>query len=240
MKLANPLYYPMAVLVGAIALVVGVRLAKLPSGVMLPVAAAIATAGAAVLKSREPERFNLDNPELEQELQRACTSARALAAKADDLRVEAANVLTRAEQMDLLATVQYACDRVGELPAKVDELGRRLQGADSLLSVGELQQQLTAVQTQLQSSSGVARTQRAKLATSLRRNIQLARQGQVARQAQVASVSTLILDAAGVLQAMQNQLRTANLADAKQTGALRSLSDELKACQESVDLLVSQ
>lgn len=238
--MVNPLYYPMAVLVGAIALVLGVRLAKLPSVVMLPAAAAIATAGAAVLKSQEPERFNLDNSELEQELQRARTSARTLADKADTLRLEAAKALTQAEQMDLLAAVQYTCDRAGELPAKVDELGRRLQGADSLLSVGELQQQLTEVQTQLQSSSGVAREQRAKLAASLRRNIQLARQGQDARQAQVASVSTLILDAAGVLQAMQNQLRTANLADASQTGELRSLSDELRIFQENVELLVSR
>ncbi len=240
MKLANPLYYPVAVLVGAIALVVGVRVAKLPSVVMLPLAGAIATAGAAVLKSQEPERFNLDNPELERELQAVRASAKSLADKANTLRLEAAKLLTSGAQMELLASVQYACDRAVELPAKVDELARRLQGTDSLLSIQELQQQLAEVQTKLRSSSGAAREQRAKLAASLQRNIQLARQGQDARQAQVASLSTLILDAAAVLQAMQNQLRTANLADATQATELQSLSDELRAFQENVDLLVSR
>lgn len=240
MKLANPLYYPLAVLAGAVALVVGVRVAKLPSVVMLPLAAAIATAGAVVLKSQQPKSFNLDNPELERELQAVRASAQGLADKANALQLEAARLLSNSFEIEVLASVQLACDRAAELPPKVDELARRMQGADSLLSVQELQQQLTEVQAKLQSSSGAAREQRTKLAESLRRNIQLARQGQDARQAQVASLSTLILDAAGVLQAIQNQLRTANLADSTQAGELRSLSDELRAFQENVDLLVSQ
>lgn len=237
--MANPLHYPLAVLAGAIALVIGVRVARLPSIVMLPAAAAIATAGAMVLKSQEPERL-LDNPELERELQAVRTSAKALVDRANILRLEAAKLLTSADQIDLLAAVQYACDRAVELPAKIDQLARRMQGADSLLSVDELQRQLAQVQTQLQSSSGVAREQRGKLAASLRRNIQLARQGQDARQAQVASLSTLILDSAGVLQAMQNRLRTANLADVAQILELRSLSDELRVFQENVDLLITR
>ncbi len=239
MKLANPLHYPLAILVGAIVLVIGVRIARLPSVVMLPIAAAIATAGAVVLKSQEPERL-LDNPELERELQAVRISAKALADKANALRLEAAKLLTSADQIELLAAVQYACDRAVELPAKIDHLARRMQGADSLLSIDQMQQQLAQVQTQLQSSSGVAREQRSKLATSLQRNIQLARQGTDARQAQVASLSTLILDSAGVLQTMQNRLRTADLADAGQTLELRSLSDELRIFQENVDLLVTK
>lgn len=237
--IVNPLHYPLAILVAATALVIGVRVARLPSVVILPVAVAIATAGAMILKSQEPERL-LDNPELERELQAVRTSAKALADKANTLRLEATKLLTSADQMELLVAVQYACDRAVELPTKVDQLARRMQGADSLLSIDQLQQQLTQVQTQLQSSSGVAREQRSKLAASLRRNIQLARQGQDARQAQVASLSTLILDSAGVLQSMQNQLRTANLADAAQTLELRSLSDELQIFQENVDLLVAR
>lgn len=240
MKLANPLDYPIAVLAGATALVVGVRIAQLPSIVMLPVAAAVATAGAVVLKSREPEHFNLDNPQLERELQSVRASARALADKANALRLEAARLLSDSFAIELLAAVQLACDRAVELPAKIDQLARRLQGSDSLLSANDLQQQLGEVQSRLKSSSGAAQEQLSKLATSLKRNIQLARQGQDARQAQVVSLSTLILDSAGVLQEMQNRLRTADLADAAQTLELRSLSDELRMFQENVDLLVSR
>lgn len=49
MKLTNPLYYPVAVLVGGIALFVGVRFIQLPSVIMLPVAAGIVVAGTSYL-----------------------------------------------------------------------------------------------------------------------------------------------------------------------------------------------
>jgi hypothetical protein len=239
MKLANPLYYPLPVLVGAIALVMGVRFARIPSLVMIPTAAAIATAGASIRKAQEPETLDLDNPELEAELQAVRQQAKAVAEKAEGLRSEAARLLTNSTQMELLAAVQYACDRASELPAKMDQMVKRMQGADSLLSVGELQQQLVGVQAKLRSSSGLMHEQLTKLEDSLRRNIQLAREGQDARHAQVANLSTLLLDSTSVLQKMQNQLRTLNLADAQQTLELRSLSDELSIFQENVDLLVS-
>jgi chromosome segregation ATPase len=239
MKLANPLNYPIAVLVGAIALVAGARVAKLPPVVMIPVAAMIATGGAIALKARAPERFNLGNPALERELQAVQQQAQALATKANELRSEASRLMTEANQMELLVAVQYACDRASELPAKVTHLAQRLQGGDSLLSVQELQQQLNAATARRNASQGIARRQLDKLIDSLQQNLTLARQGQDARQAQVISLSTLISDSAGVLQQMQNQLRTANLQDTQQSLELRSLSDDLKLFQENVDLLVS-
>lgn len=240
MKLANPLDYPLAVLVGAIAFVLGVRVAQLPSAAMLPAAAAIATVGAAVRRTQEPEVLELDNPVLERELQAVHQQAQLLVDKASALRAEATRVLTDLAEMELLGAVQYTCDRTSELPNKVDQLARRLHGADSLLSVDDLQRQLSDVETRLRSSTGVAREQLQKLADSLRRNIRLARQGQDTRQAQVLSLSTLISEAAGVLQELQNQLRTADLTSAEETLKLRSLSDEFKSYQENVDLLVSQ
>jgi hypothetical protein len=236
MKLANPLYYPVAVLAGAIALVVGVRVAKLPSVVMLPAAVAIATLGAAALKAREPE-IGLD-PALEPELIAVRQQAALVANKASDFMSEATRLLTRVNQLELLGNVQYACDRAKELPTKIDQLIKRIHGADSLLSVTDLQQQLNEVEAKLQKSSGAAQVQLTKLADTLRRNIQLARQGQDSRQAQVTSLSTLIQDAAGVLQELQNKLRTADLTNASEAMELRSLSEELKFAQENVDLLV--
>jgi len=240
MKLANPLHYPLAVLVGAIALVAGVRLARVPAPIALPLSAAIAVGGAIVLKSKEPEAPTLENPELEQDLQRIRQQAKNLADKATALRQEATRLLTSSLSMDLLVAVQYACDRASELPTKINALAQRMKGADSLLEVTDLQQQLAAVEYKLRNSSGVAQAQLTRLAESLHHNIQLAQQGQDARQAQVASLLTVILDAAGMLQDLQNKLRTTDLTDVNETSELRSLSDEFKTAQETVDLLVSK
>jgi len=240
MKLANPLYYPLPVLIGAIVLVAGIRLVKLPSILVLPISGAIAIGGAALRKSQAPVSLNLNNPELETELLNLQKQAQTLKLKAADLQAESIRLLTRSTQMDLLATVQLACDHVQELPTKITQLAQRMQGPDSLLSVNDLQRQLAGVETRLQASSGVMREQLTKLATSLRQNIQLAQAGQDARQAQVASLSTLILDSAGALQKLQNCLRTADLADTEQTIELRTLSDELSSVQASLDLLIEQ
>ena len=238
MKLANPLFYPLSLLAGAVVLVAGVRLANLPSWVVLPMAAAVATGGAMVQKNSEPVPI-LENPALDQELTSARLQATNLAAKANSLRQEASRLLTEATQMDLLVMVQSACDRAVELPAKIDRLTRRMHGADSLLAVEDLQQQLSEVTTRIPASSGVARDQLNRLADSLRHNIQMARQGEDARQAQVLSLSTLILDSAGVLQGMQNQIRTANLTDADQAEELRSLSNEFSFFQEHIGLITN-
>jgi chromosome segregation ATPase len=238
MKFVNPLQYPLAVLMGAIVLVGGVRFAKLSPIIILPMAAAIATGGALLLKAREPESFNLDNAALEQELRSVQQQAQTLATKATALRAEAARLMTEVTQMELLVAVQYACDRASELPAKFTHLAQRLQGGDSLLSVQELQQQLNTASSRRETSQGVARDQLNHLINSLQQNLNLARQGQDARQAQVISLSTLISDSAGVLQQMQNQLRTLNVQDAQQSSELQALSDNLKLFQENVDLII--
>lgn len=238
--LVNPLAYPASVLIGAIALVVGVRVAQFPSGIMLPTAAAIATVGAMFQKSRQPQDLERDNPALAREVKSIRAAAVTLAASANTFRAEAARLLTQPEQMDLLTTIQSACDRATELPNRIDELARRLQGQDALLSVQDLQAQLNAVQAQLQGSSGPARAQLSRLAATLQRNLHLTRQGRDVRQAQVLSLSTLIAETAGVLQQMQNQLRTADLSDRAQTQDLRSLSDELRLFQDQVDRLTGE
>lgn len=237
MKLANPLYYPLAVLASGLVLLIGVRFAQLPSAIMLPAAAFVATGSAIALKSHEAETISLDNPQLEGELQSVRFSARILAQQANNLHSEAKKLLTNSLQIELLATVEYACDRACELPSNIDKLARRLQGGDALLSTNDLQQQLQEVQAKLRSSSGVAKEQLAQLAGSLERNIQLSNQGQDARFAQVVSLATLIQDAAGTLQKLQNKLKTADLNDINQTGELQSLSEEFRSLQENVELI---
>jgi len=240
MKLANPLFYPLAVLAGGITLVIGVRFAKLPSVVMLPLAAGIATVSASYFKSRQTVSLALDNSQLEAELHSVLNSAKVVAAKAQELRQEAAKLLTDSLQMQLLIAVQYACDSATELPGKIDHLIRRFQGADSLLSVSDLLVQLGDVQKRLNSSSGIAKEHLQQLAQSLERNIQLAKQGQDVRQAQLISLSLLVQDSAGVLQELQNKLRHADLTDTTQTMELQQFCDELSSFQQNIDFLVSK
>jgi chromosome segregation ATPase len=239
MKWINPLYSPAAVFLGCLTLVLGVRLAKGSSVIVVPVAIAVATVSAALLAPAASSAKPTRNPNLEKELSGIRQQAQTLAQKAQKLGAEAHQILGESPYMELLGTVQYACERTGELPTKIDELAQRLQGEDSILSVGELQHQLREVESKLKTRSGeAAQAQLQKLAESLRRNIQLAQQGQDARQAQVLSLSTLILESAGVLQTMQNQLRSLDLEDSTQTAQLQSLSNELRDFQENLDLLV--
>ncbi len=141
MKLANPLYYPLPVLVGAVVLVVGVRVLRQPSVVVVPAAIAVATAGAALRKGQEPDSLGLEDPRLENTLQSVRQQAVTIAEKSEALRAEATRLLSQAEQLDLLSAVQFACDRAEELPAKIDGLAQRMRGGRSLLSIEDLQRQ---------------------------------------------------------------------------------------------------
>ena len=239
MKLANPLQYPLAVLAGGIFLVGGVRLGRLPAVVAIPGAAIIATAGAAILKSREPDKVELTNKTINREFQQVRKQAVALGKRANELNEEATRLLTVSDQIELLGVVQYACDRTQELPQKIDQLALRLEGKDALLSVDELQRQLKQAELKVRNSKGVAQEQWGKLANSLKRNIALAQHGEDTRQAQLANLSTLIAESGGVLQQLQNKLRTADLTSSVAADELRELSNEFKGFQENVDVLIA-
>jgi hypothetical protein len=200
----------------------------------------IAIASSTYLKSRQSEAFDLDNPKFVSQLQVIRARAVVLAVSSQDLRSEATKLLTRSNQMDFLAAVQLSCDRVVELPSKIDLLAQRLHGSDSLLSVNELRKQLDEVRQKLGSSSGVAKQHLAQLEGSLTRNLNLAQEGQDTREAQLLSLSILVQDSAGVLQRLQNQLRTASFSDLHQLEKLLSLNDELNSLQENFDLLTRQ
>ena len=238
MKLVNPLNYPLAILIGGISLVVGVRLVKLPSLIILPVSGAISTAIAISLNQKEANKINIDNPALAREIQSVKQQANLLINKAEDLRHEAKQILTSATQLELLTAVEYACDRTKELPDKINHLSRRLQGSDSLLSTRELKRQLREVQIKKNSSSGIAKEQLGQLVTSLENNLRLAQQGQDARQAQVISLNTLVIESAGILQQLQNRLRTSDFNSSQEINQLKELSEEFKNMQENVDLLI--
>jgi len=238
MKLANPLHFPLAILGGGIVLIAGVRLIQLPSYIALPTAAAIATGLAIPLKQKASQTVNIDNPALAREIKSVKQQSQLLVAKASELRTEAQLLLTSTTQLELFVAIEYACDRLEELPNKVNRLAQKFQGSDSLLSPEELSRQLTEAQTKARNSSGVAKQQLNQLANSLENNLRLAQQGQDARQAQVVSLATLVTESAGVLQQFQNRLRTSNLENSTEINELKVITDELKNMQDNVDLLI--
>lgn len=240
-RLVNPLHYPIAILISGLVLVLGVRVVGLPSYVIIPFSGAIALAGASVRQSQLPAPLLVDNPALAQELTQVQQSAQGVAEKAEVLREEANRALSDSSlQLNLLTQVQYACDRAQELPTQIETLARKFQGADSLLSIAELEQQKADIDKKLAQSSGVSRQQLETLQASIERNIQLAQQGEDARQAQVISLNTSIQNLAGVLQQLQNKLRSADLADANEVSELQNLSEELNSLQENVNILTHQ
>ena len=239
MKLANPLHFPLAVLGGGIVLIAGVRLVQLPSYIALPGAAAIATGLAIPLKQKASQTVNIDNPALAREINLVKQQSQLLVAKATELSSEAQQMLTSTTQLELFVAIEYACDRLEELPNKVNRLAQKLQGSDSLLSTEELSAQLTEAQAKASRSSGVAKQQLDQLINSLENNRRLAQQGQDARQAQVVSLATLVTESAGVLQQFQNRLRTSNLDNSTELNELKVITDELKGMQDNVDLLIT-
>ena len=238
MKLVNPLYYPLAVLAGGITLIIGVRFIKVPSIIAIPTAVAITTGIAIPLNQKEASQININNPALVREIQSVQQQAKLLINKAEALRNEAKQMLTTATQLELLTAVQYACDRTQELPDKINKLAQKLQGSDSLLSPIQLERQLAEVKAKERNSYGIAKEQLQRLGASLENNLRLVQQGQDARQAQVVSLTTLVIESAGVLQQLQNRLRTSNLNNSEEINELKELSDEFKSMQESVDLLI--
>jgi hypothetical protein len=191
------------------------------------------------LHQRKTNRIETDNPALAREIYSVRQQAKLLLMKAEELRCEAQQTITASAQLELLSTVEYTCDRLKELPDKIDRLTKKLQGSDSLLSPKELSQQLAEVRAKQNNSPDLAKEQLIQLANSLENNLKLARQGRDARQAQVVALNTLVIESAGILQQLQNRLRTFNLNNTEEIEELKRLSEELKSMQESVGLLIA-
>jgi DNA-directed RNA polymerase beta' subunit len=240
MKIVNPLNYPLAVLIAGICLFLGVRIIKLPNVIILPSTVAIALIGSTILaqNNQQESKVKLDNKALEKELNEAKKEAQLLINKAETLRLEAKKLLHDSWQMELLTAVEYSCDRTLELPQKIEDLSNKLSGGDSLLSVEELTEKLKEIKKKQKSAEGLALRQLKQIESSLNRNIALTKQGKSARQAQVFSLTNLITESAGILQQLQNKLRTADLTNSEQIQELKSLSEELNNFQDNVDLLV--
>jgi hypothetical protein len=239
-KLVNPFYYPIAVLVGGVILVIGVRFLPLPNLIILPTSIVATMVGASVLKTLEPNQQKLEQKQLQQELNSIKLMAENLANQSEILRQESQKLLSKSNlQIELLAIVEQACDRSNELPEKIKQLTQNIPNNQSLLSLNDLEQQLAEVKIKLTTSSGVSREYLAELSTSLEQNITLAQTGQDIRQAQIINLQKLVQESAGCLQQLQNKLRTSDLNNSLDIQELRDLTNEFNSVQENVNILIS-
>ncbi|AFZ54919.1 hypothetical protein Cyan10605_2852 [Cyanobacterium aponinum PCC 10605] len=231
-KIVNPLNYPLAVFVAGVCLFFGVRFANVSSFLMLPISISVGVIGSGFLANNSlnnDNKINLDNRALEEELELAKQESNLLIKKAENLRLEAKNLLHDAHQMDLLTAIEYGCDRTFELPEKIEYLSKKLSGSDSLLSEEELEEKLKTNLKKQQSANGLALKQLRQIESNLRRNIDLAKQGKSAREAQVFALTNILTESAGVLQQLQNKLRTSDLTNSQALQDLQDLTQELSS-----------
>jgi hypothetical protein len=229
-KIVNPFYYPLAILIGGIILVLGTRLLKASNFIIIPTAATATLVAATFL---QPQKTILKDLRVVKE------AARNLAQKALLLKQEADKILiNNSSQLELLGVVQLACDRAIELPSQIDRLIQKMGETESLLSPEDLRQQLIKLRGKIKSSSGIARENLQRLENSLNNNIQLAQMGQDTRQAQIINLQTLIQDSAGVLQKLQNKLVSADLSRSSEMQELKNLGNELNSYQENVEIII--
>ncbi len=239
-KIANPLHYPIAVLIGGIVLVVGVRLLRVPNLIILPTSLAITVLSATGLKSQEPDPKEILKRQLTQQLEEVEQLSEELAQKTENLRQEAGKILGQNQfNLDLLIAIQEVCNFSVETPQKIKKISQNFSKDESLLSIEKLNHQLLEVKNKISSSSGVSRQQLEQLEVSLERNLELAKTGEDTRQAQIFNLHRIVQDSAGSLQQLQNKLRTANVAKPENVQSLKVLTEEIKSQQEQLSILVN-
>jgi hypothetical protein len=239
-KIANPFYYPVSVLIGGLALVLGIRWLGMPNLVILPSSVALTVLSATGLKARELDPKEILKRQLTQQLEEVRHLSEQLGQKTETLRQEANQKLSQNQfELDLLIAVQEICDFNQEIPKIIAEIEQKFSKNESVLSIEQLNHQLLEVNKKVTSSSGSVRKQLEQLAVSLERNLNLAKTGEDTRQAQIFNLHRIIQDAAGSLQQLQNQLRTANLSKTEDIQTLKFLTEEIKNQQEQFAILVN-
>jgi hypothetical protein len=232
MKFVNPLYYPLAVLAGGITLFLGVRLAKVSSAIMLPVAILVTTGAAVVRATTKSPTFHLDNPQVERELQLVEQQAQSLAKKAEKLSEEATGLL----EGNGLGMMEAVRDRATKFPELVEQFSLKIASSDLILATRELEKQIARVKAKQKISTGIAKEQLEELGANLDHHLGLVSQGQDPRLGQVVTLSRLIHDAAEALEALQEKLQTPDLEHETIIQEVQALSNQIKRLHEQIIL----
>ncbi len=190
----NPFDYPLAILAGGIILVTGVRLLQLNNYVVIPVSGAV-TVGAAIFRDRQQQqKLSLSN-DPQQSLVIVASQAKRLAQLAAKLNTEAAKILNLDGELELLGQINYICDRLTELPKQLENDESR-----SLLSAGAIERELRTIEAKKD-------LKLQPLVTSLQRNLAMAREKQNLQIERRIAFVTILTEAQGSLQKVQNLLQ---------------------------------
>jgi vacuolar-type H+-ATPase subunit I/STV1 len=238
-KLTNPFDYPIAILVGGIVLVVGVRFWRVPNLVILPGAAIVATATALSLKSREPDPEKAELQDVERELTNLKASGRSVAEKAAAVRSEAGQLLGHdGDYLELLVRIEEVCSPIAEIPTRIEALGQRLPQNNSVLSLAELEADLHSAHALLVNATGVARQQAEELVESLEKNRELAKTGSSVNLAKLLNLRVILQNTAGILQELQNKIRLLNRPDLDRVREVEELCERLQSTGSNLDILI--
>ncbi|TRU81664.1 MAG: hypothetical protein EWV76_20985 [Microcystis novacekii Mn_MB_F_20050700_S1] len=237
-KLTNPFNYPLAILVGGIVLVAGVRFLKTPNLVILPTAAIVATATAMYCQSREADPEKSARREVERELTNLKASGQSLAEKAGAVRREAGQLLGHeADYLELLVRIEEACSSSAAIPHRLEELERRLPRSEAVLSLAKLEADLDSACARLTNSTGIARQQAGELVESLERNLELVRTSGSVNLAKLLNLRVTIENTAGILQELQNKIRLSSRPNSERVREVEELCDRLRSAGSNLDIL---
>ena len=199
--LTDPLRHPLAMAAAGAVLVIGVKL--LPWGWLLAPPLALLVA------------FGMAHQRRQATLPDLIRRALQLAAGADAVSAEAGQRLIQVGSIGRLTAIQICCQRVVDLPAKLERLGAAGTAdapRSTLLSTRNLEQRLRQERQRLAREAGSdLKRQRERLVTQLERNLALAQQGMEAGSLRVMAVSEHLESVAGDLQELQVQLRQPEL-----------------------------
>ncbi|QEY31061.1 hypothetical protein EVJ50_01130 [Synechococcus sp. RSCCF101] len=199
LRVADPLQHPLAVLAGSLVVVLGVRGLGLGWGLTLP-AALLVTIGLAQLRSRPTRQGESD----------LIRRSRQLSGAAGRLADEAAARLNDPDSLARLSALQLCCQRIAELPARLQRLEEiRPREAAPLLSAASLRTRLRQEARALRQSPGPTALsgRRRELIRRLEENIALAERGAEAQRLQQITLVTLLEGIAGELQDVQVRLQ---------------------------------
>lgn len=243
----NPLDDPLAMAVGALLLVLLVRLGQLPLALGLLVGV-IATLGIAALRARHRPRSRferLHDQRLEAGIDTALARATELAQQAGTLRQEALVRFTDPGHLEALGTVQLCCDRLAALPERLRERRPLLDsGGGVLLPAENLAGRLAKEEQALrQESEGPLLQERRRLVEQLRRNLEAARLGMDEREARLLALATRLEAIDGGLHQLRRQIdrqwpSTEATAEAM-AGAIEPLDEALDQIERLLEAGVS-
>ncbi|MFM7677006.1 MAG: hypothetical protein ACKO5F_15815 [Synechococcus sp.] len=239
--LLNPLDDPIAVALACVALVLLVRLGLLALLPALAVAAAVGV-GLATLRHRRRNRGSqLLEARLRTRIEGALARSQELAGQASLVAGEAMARFQDPTQLEALGLVQLCCERLRQLPERIEQRRPLLEsGGGVLLSSEELSRRLAREEAALRrEEAGPLRVERQRLVEQLRRNLEASERGMDEREARLVALSTRLEQIDGGLRHLRGQVDrhwpSSQASDAAMAEALEPLDSALDQIERQLE-----